>query len=73
MRTLVGWMFKLGFLGLIYVGMTSGFRIQLPDEVLGYKVPPSAQQWVDRNAQIGDYGKSTKASFEGIADSLAKK
>jgi hypothetical protein len=73
MRTLVGWMFKLGFLGLIYVGMTSGVRIQLPDEILGYKVPASAQQWVDRNAQIGEYGKQTKASFEGIADSIGKK
>jgi len=73
MRTLVGWMFKLGFLGLIYVGMTSGVRIQLPDEILGYKVPASAQQWVDRNAQIGEYGKQTKASFENIADSIGKK
>jgi hypothetical protein len=73
MRTLVGWMFKLGFLGLIYVGMTSGVRIQLPDEILGYKVPASAQQWVDRNAQIGEYGKQTKASFENIADGIGKK
>jgi hypothetical protein len=72
MRTLVGWMFKLGFLGLIYVGLTSGVRIQLPDEVLGYKVPASAQQWVDRNAQIGEYGKQTKASFENIAGSIGK-
>ena len=72
MRTLVGWMFKLGFLGLIYVGLTSGVRIQLPDEVLGYKVPASAQQWVDRNAQIAEYGTRTKASFQNIADTLGK-
>ena len=72
MRMLVGWMFKLGFLGLIYFGMTSGLRIQLPEEVLGYKVPATAQQWVDRNAQIGEYGKQTKAAFEGIAGSFGK-
>ena len=73
MRLLVGWMFKLGFLGLIYFGMTSGFRIELPEEVLGYKVPTTAQQWVDRNAQIGEYGQKTQASFKTIADSFGKK
>jgi hypothetical protein len=70
MRLLVGWMFKLGFLGLIYFGMTSGFRIELPEEVLGYKVPTTAQQWVDRNAQIGEYGKQTQAGFKSISDSF---
>ena len=70
MRLLVGWMFKLGFLGLIYFGMTSGFRIELPEEVLGYKVPTTAQQWVDRNAQIGEYGKQTQAGFKAISDSF---
>ena len=73
MRLLVGWMVKLSFLGLIYFGMTSGFRIELPEEVLGYKVPTTAQQWVDRNAQIGDYGQKTQASFKNIADSFGKK
>ena len=73
MRFLTGWIVKLGFLGLIYLGMTSGIRIQLPEEILGYKVPATAQQWVDRNAQIGEYGTQTKASFESIADSLGKK
>ena len=72
MRLLVGWMFKLGFLGLIYFGMTSGFRIELPEQILGYKVPTTAQQWVDRNAQIGDYGKQTQASFKNISDSFGK-
>jgi hypothetical protein len=69
---LLGWVFKLGALGLVYVGMTSGVHLKLPDEILGYKVPASAQQWVDRNAQIAEYGTRTKASFEHIADSLGK-
>jgi hypothetical protein len=73
MRFLVGWTFKLGFLGLIYLGMTSGFRIQLPEEILGYRVPATAQQWVDRNAQIGEFGKTTEASFRNIGDSIGKK
>jgi hypothetical protein len=72
MRFLLGWIFKLGFLGLIYLGLTSGVRIQLPEEVLGYRVPATAQQWVDRNAQIGEYGKQTKAGFEGIANTFGK-
>ena len=70
MRLLVGWMFKLGFLGLIYFGMTSGFRIKLPEQILGYTVPTTAQQWVDRNAQVGEYGKQTQAGFKAISDSF---
>ncbi len=69
---LVGWVVKLAALGLVYVGMTSGLHVTLPDEILGYKVPATAQQWVDRNAQIGEYGKQTKASFQNISDSLGK-
>jgi len=72
MRLLLGWTFKLGALGLVYLGLTSGVHIKLPEEILGYKVPSSAQQWVDRNAQIGEYGKQTEASFKTIADSLGK-
>lgn len=72
MRFLLGWTIKLGVLGLIYVGMTSGARIQLPSEILGYKVPSEAQQWIDRNAQIGELGKQTQAGFKTIADSLGK-
>jgi hypothetical protein len=72
MRFLIGWIFKLGCLGLLYFGMTSGLRIQLPEEILGYRVPASAQQWVDRNAQIGEYGRQTQASFQTISNSLGK-
>lgn len=72
MRFLLGWTFKLGALGLLYLGMTSGMHISLPNQILGYQVPASAQQWVDRNAQIGEYGKQTTASFQHIADSLGK-
>lgn len=72
MRFLVGWVFKLGFLGLIYFGLTSGVRVQLPEEILGYKVPVEAQQWIDRNAQIGEFGKQTQAGFKTVADSFGK-
>ena len=73
MRFLLGWIFKIGCLGLVYLGMTSGLRIKLPEEILGYKVPGAAQQWVDRNAQIGDFGKQTQAGFTSISDSLGKR
>ena len=53
--------------------MTSGIMIKLPDEILGYKVPAGAQQWVDRNAQIGEYGKQDhRPASQNIADSLGK-
>jgi hypothetical protein len=70
MRFLLGWALKLSFVGVIYLGMTSGFKIKLPEEVLGYKVPGTAQQWVDRNAQISEYGKQTKETFEKIGQQL---
>jgi hypothetical protein len=70
MRTLMGWVFKLGVLGLIYAGMTSGVKVKLPETVLGYKVPESAQQWVDRNGQIAEYGRQTQAGFKSIGDML---
>ena len=70
MRFLLGWAVKLSLAGVVYLGLTSGFKIKLPEEVLGYKVPPSAQEWVDRNAQISEYGKQTKAGFEAIGQQL---
>jgi hypothetical protein len=70
MRFLFGWAVKLAFLGAIYFGLTSGYKIKLPDQVLGYKVPDTAQQWVDRNAQIAEYGKQTKAGFELLGQQL---
>ena len=73
MRTLIGWSLKLSVAGLVYLGMTSGVRIQLPEEILGFKVPQGAQEWVDRNAQIGEYGAKTQASFKQIGDSIGKK
>jgi len=70
MRYLLGWFLKLSFVGDVYLGMTTGFKVKLPEEVLGYKVPPTAQQWVDRNAQIGEYGKQTQAGLKAIGDQL---
>ena len=70
MRFLLGWALKVAFIGAIYLGMVSGFKIKLPEEVLGYKVPDTAQQWVDRNAQISAYGKQTKETFEKISQQM---
>ena len=70
MKTILGWPIKLSVAGLVYVGITSGTQIKLPEEVLGYKVPPSAQQWIDRNAQIGDFGKQTQAGFKILSGNL---
>ena len=70
MRFLLGWAVKLSLAGVVYLGLTSGFKIKLPEEVLGYKVPPSAQEWVDRNAQISEYGKQAKTGFEAIGEQL---
>ena len=70
MKFLLGWSLKLAVVGAIYVGMTSGFKIKLPEEILGYKVPESAQRFVERSAQIGEIGQKTQNGFKSIADGL---
>jgi len=57
MRFLLGWALKLSLVGVVYLGLTSGFKVKLPEEMLGHKVPATAQAWVDRNAPTGAYGK----------------
>ena len=70
MRTLLGWIFKAAFVGVLYLGVTSGMQVKLPDTVLGFKVPSQAHQFVERSAQIADYGKQAQSGFKGIADSF---
>jgi hypothetical protein len=70
MKFILGWTFKLAFLGVVYLGFTSGIKIKLPETVLGYKVPGVAQQYVDRTAKITEYGQQTQDSFKSIASSL---
>jgi hypothetical protein len=70
MRFLLGWALKLSLVGVVYLGLTSGFKVKLPEEVLGYKVPASAQEWVDRNAKLAEYGQQTQAGFKSIGDQL---
>jgi hypothetical protein len=70
MRFLLNWTLKLSLVGVVYLGMTSGFKVKLPEEVMGYKVPPAAQEWVDRNAKIAQFGKETQAGFKSIGDQL---
>ncbi len=70
MRTLLGWVFKAAFAGVLYLGVTSGMQVKLPDTVLGFKVPEQAHQFVERTSQIADFGKQTQSGFKGIADSF---
>ena len=70
MRTLLGWSIKLAIGGVLYVAMTSGTQLRLPDTIMGFKVPVAAQQFVERNAQIADFGQKTTAGFKGIGDSI---
>jgi len=70
MRFLLGWLFKLGFLGVTYLAVTGSLPFKLHDSVLGYEVPPEARQWVERNAQINDLAGKTEASLKQISDRL---
>ena len=70
MRFILGWTVKLGLLALVALTLTGNLRLQLPETVLGYEVPPQARQWVDRNAQIGDLGAMTQAGFKQISGSF---
>ena len=68
MKFLLGWTFKLAFLGVIYLGFTGAFNVKLPETVMGYKVPDSAHQFVERTAKIADYGQQTQNGFKNIAN-----
>jgi hypothetical protein len=35
MRFLLGWLFKLGFLGVAYLAATGSLQLKLPDSILG--------------------------------------
>ena len=70
MKFLLGWTFKLAFVGVLYLGFSGGFQVKLPETVLGYKVPESAQQFVDRTAKIADIGQQTQVGFKNIAAGL---
>ena len=70
MKFILGWTFKLAFLGVVYLGFTSGIKVKLPETILGYKVPGAAQQFVDRSSKIAEYGQQTQDSFKTIATSL---
>jgi hypothetical protein len=70
MRFLLGWMVKLGLLGMAYLAVTGSIQFRLPDTVLGYEVPQQARQWVERNAQIDDLAGKTQSTVRQIADRL---
>jgi|GEM_PF-1551543 len=70
MKTLLGWGFKLGLMGVVAMVMTGNIKVKLPETVLGYEVPQEARQWVERNAQIQELGTKTTAGFQGIADKI---
>jgi len=70
MRFLVGWLFKLGFLGVAYLAVTGSLPFKLPDSMLGYEVPQQARDWVERNAQVEDLAGKTEASLKQISARL---
>jgi hypothetical protein len=70
MRFLLGWLFKLGFLGVAYLAATGSLQLKLPDSILGYEVPREARQWVERNAQINDLAGKTETSLKEISARL---
>jgi hypothetical protein len=72
MRTLTRWAIKLSIAGVLYIAMTHGSHLKLPETILGFPVPAVAQQFLDSSSQISDLGKQTTAGFQGIADAFGK-
>lgn len=70
MRFLLNWSIKLSLAGVLYIAATTGSSLKLPETILGFKVPESARQWVNRNADIAAIGEQTTANFKAIGDSL---
>ena len=72
MRFLLNWSIKLSLAGVLYIAATTGSSLKLPETIWGFKVPESARQWVNRNADIAAIGEQTTANFKTIADSFNK-
>ena len=70
MRFLLGWLFRLGFLGMAYLAVTGNLQFKLTASMLGYEVPAEVRQWVERNAQINDLAGKTETSLKQISDRL---
>jgi hypothetical protein len=67
MRFLLGWVFKLGFLGMACLAATGNLQLKLPESLLGYEVPQLVRQWAQR---AGDLENSTESRLRRISDSL---
>jgi hypothetical protein len=70
MRFLLGWAFKLGFLGAAYLVVSGKLPLKLPDSVLGYEMPPLAKQWAERVSQVNDLENSGGNVLRQISDRL---
>jgi hypothetical protein len=70
MRFLLGWVFKLGFLGMACLAATGDLQLRLPESMLGYEMPPLVRQWAERAARVGDLENSTTSGLRRISDSL---
>jgi hypothetical protein len=72
MRTLTRWAIKLSIAGVLYIAMTHGTRLKLPETIVGFQVPPAAQQLLDQGSDIAGLGDQGAAGLQGIADSFGK-
>jgi len=72
MRTLTRWAIKLSIAGVLYIAMTQGVRLKLPETILGFQVPAAAQQLLDKGGDIAGLGDQATAGFQGIAESFKK-
>jgi hypothetical protein len=70
MRFLLGWAFKLGFVGAAYLALTGNLQLKLPDSMLGYEMPPLAKQWAERVSRINDLENSGENGLRQISDRL---
>ena len=70
MRFLLGWAFRLGFLGMAWLAVTGNLQLKLPESVLGYEMPPLVRQWAERAARVGDLENGTGSGLKRISDSL---
>jgi hypothetical protein len=72
MRTLTRWAIKLSIAGVLYIAMTQGVRLKLPETILGFQVPAAAQQLLDKGGDIAGLGDQATAGFQGISESFKK-
>ena len=72
MRFLLNWSIKLSMAGVLYVAVSTGASMKLPDTILGFKVSQATQQSANSNSEMAALGDKTTNGFSNVTVAFDK-